>query len=377
MLGVSRDRRELRNELRAACPAAPGVYGMIDHAGRLIYVGVSCKLKHRLLTYFQGAVKFERPTHRDDDARKELRIARRAVRLVWEVAGHELLAQLREQELIRRFKPELNVRGRRGRRHAYVVLSADDAPRFRVAAQLPKSSRHHWGPFPHNGRLLRAVELLNRQFKLPDCPSQTVVRFAGDGALFPIVDRPLCLRGEVDRCLAPCVGATTRTDYFAQLARARAFLDGRDDAPLVELDRGIAAAVERRNFEQAARLHEIRGDLETLRDRLLPQPHDEPRSFVYPIARGRRTTWLLVHASSVVAARSEPTSAAAARRWLNRLGALDQHAVEPSDQRDAGQSRIVHAWFRQYPAELDRVQSFDAAREFCRKYSCFPREAVG
>ena len=293
---ISESRRELRRQLRHSCPSAPGVYGMIDHAGRLIYVGVSCKLKHRLLTYFQGADKFQRPASRDDAPRKELRVARRAVRLVWEVAGHELLALLREQELIRRFLPDLNVRGRRHRRLAYIVLSADEAPRFRVAAQLPKSSRQHWGPFSHNGRLLRAVELLNRHFKLPDCPGKTVVRFAGDGTLFPIVDRPMCLRGEVDRCLAPCIGATSRHDYFAQLARARAFLDGRDDSPLVELDRGIAAAAARRNFEQAARLHEIRTDLEALRDRLLPRPHEQPRRLHLPdrarsphdVALGRR-----------------------------------------------------------------------------------------
>src|SRR5690606_20930388 len=101
--------------------------------------------------------------------RKEQRIAARARQLVWEPAGHELLALLREQELIRRYGPEMNVRGRRRRRLVYVFLSVADAPRFSVAANLPKACRHHWGPVVRTGGLLRAVEFLNRHFRLPDC----------------------------------------------------------------------------------------------------------------------------------------------------------------------------------------------------------------
>jgi excinuclease ABC subunit C len=365
-LDLARDRRELRRQLRTHCPTLAGVYGMVDRADRLIYVGVSRHLRQRLVTYFQGADAFEGGAKRDDRPRKELRIGRRAVRLVWEVAGHELLALLREQELIRRFKPDLNVRGRRRRRLAYIVLTADDAPRFRVTGKLPKSSRHHWGPFPHNGRLIRSVELLNRQFKLPDCPGETAMHFAGDGSLFPIVDRPLCLRGEVDRCLAPCSGATTRQEYFAQLARARAFLDGEDDGPLVELERALAEAVAERQFERAARLHEIQSDLELLRERLLPRPHEEPRSFVYPVARGRRTAWLLVVRGAILAVSNEPRAANSAARWLERLGKLP--AVDsPLEERDAAETRIVQAWFRGRPDELTRVVDFDQARAICRK----------
>jgi excinuclease ABC subunit C len=367
-LDVARDRRELRRRLRAACPTEPGVYGMIDSAGRLIYVGVSRHLQQRLVTYFQGAESFERPPHRADQPRKELRISRRAVRLVWEVAGHELLALLREHELIRRFKPDLNVRGRRRRRLAYIVISTDAAPRFRVAGELPKSCRHRWGPFPHNGRLLRSVELLNRHFKLPDCPSHTPMHFAGDGALFPIVHGPLCLRGEVDRCLAPCIGAGTHRDYFAQLARARAFLDGVDNTPLAELNQAISAAVAHRQFERAARLNEFRTDLESLRERLVPRPLEEPRSFVYPVQLGRRLAWLLICHGAVLAVGREPHSSNTARRWLAQLENLNPAAAS-IDDRDAGEPRIVYAWFRQHPAELERVLSFECAREVCRRLS--------
>ena len=43
-----------RKLVRENCPLAPGVYGMIDGDGRLIYVGKSKALRERLASYFAG-----------------------------------------------------------------------------------------------------------------------------------------------------------------------------------------------------------------------------------------------------------------------------------------------------------------------------------
>ena len=44
---------QLRQELRKACPRRPGVYGMLDARGGLIYVGKAKSLRARLLSYFR------------------------------------------------------------------------------------------------------------------------------------------------------------------------------------------------------------------------------------------------------------------------------------------------------------------------------------
>jgi excinuclease ABC subunit C len=44
----------LRAEVRKQCPRRPGVYGMIDPRGRLIYVGKAKCLRARLLGYFRA-----------------------------------------------------------------------------------------------------------------------------------------------------------------------------------------------------------------------------------------------------------------------------------------------------------------------------------
>ncbi|MCA9183071.1 MAG: hypothetical protein KDA51_16530, partial [Planctomycetales bacterium] len=43
---------ELRADVRRYVPRVPGVYGMLDVLGRLIYVGKSKCLRNRLLSYF-------------------------------------------------------------------------------------------------------------------------------------------------------------------------------------------------------------------------------------------------------------------------------------------------------------------------------------
>ena len=72
-LDVTMEQRAVRRRLRALCPASPGVYGMLDREGQLIYVGMSAKLCDRLLTYFTAG----------DDGAKERRIAKHARQVIW------------------------------------------------------------------------------------------------------------------------------------------------------------------------------------------------------------------------------------------------------------------------------------------------------
>ena len=50
-LAMPSGKAAARKLLRAECPREPGVYGMIDAEGKLVYVGKSKCLRKRLLTY--------------------------------------------------------------------------------------------------------------------------------------------------------------------------------------------------------------------------------------------------------------------------------------------------------------------------------------
>ena len=234
-LTVTDDLADVRRNMRSECPRRPGVYGMLDRRGQLIYVGMSTMLPKRLVTYFQSGA----------DERKEYRIASHTDRLVWEVIGHGLAAQVRELELIRRHRPRFNVKGlRSGRAIGHIFISRDEAPRVRVAKQVPRGVRYSWGPLALNWQIREAIEAVNRHFKLRDCRADTAMHFAEQQNLFALELRAGCVRGETGSCLGPCAGQCTRTQYSAQLRAARAFLEGRDLSPLARLEEELKDAVD-------------------------------------------------------------------------------------------------------------------------------------
>jgi excinuclease ABC subunit C len=145
------DRRDSRKQIRRAAPQAPGVYGMVDRDGELIYVGQSKSLRNRLLSYFAASA----PS-------KAQRILGHTRRIIWETAPNELAALLRELELIRRWRPRFNVRGQPNRRRpAYLILGRGPAPYAYLAAAASKGDTAVFAPAPASRDCRRAVHALN------------------------------------------------------------------------------------------------------------------------------------------------------------------------------------------------------------------------
>jgi excinuclease ABC subunit C len=280
-----------------------------------------------------------------------------------------LAAQLRELELIRRHQPRFNVKGReRERPLGYIYLSSEEAPRCRVGRRVPKTVRYSWGPLRINWRIREAVELVNRLFKLCDCPPAVPMHFADQAHLFSLDLRVQCLRGEIGTCLGPCAGNCTFSQYSAQLRAARAFLDGRDSATLRRLEQQLDNASHLQQYERASRLRDVLDRVQFLWDQLsILRTPPLPAQCIYPIQLGDRPVWYLIASSEVVAATAAPTSDAAA---LDSLRQLDQvFARERAERADVDRpaAQIVTSWFRLHPHEAARVLSPDEARRCCRR----------
>src|SRR5262245_1511572 len=130
-------RRELRKLVRKHCPRLPGVYGMLDLRGRLIYVGKAKVLRHRLLSYFVKGNRHE----------KAGQILRHTQKIVWEPGPCEFAALMRELELIRRWKPRFNVLGMPDReRQVYVCLGRRPAPYLYLSREPSGQDVASFGP---------------------------------------------------------------------------------------------------------------------------------------------------------------------------------------------------------------------------------------
>jgi len=358
-MDLSGEPKNLRQRIRDNCPSEPGVYGMVDRYGHLIYVGMSAQLQDRLLTYFTKG-----PPHA-----KEQRVAERAHRLVWELGGHEFTVRLRELELIRRWRPRFNVRGRPERKKiGYVYVTTGDAPRFRAGRLPPKSGRLVWGPVRLSRRLRVAVDRLNYVFKLRDCPQDTPIRYAEQRTLFQ-EDRPAeCMRGPLDTCLAPCAGGCTRQEYTQQIEAVRALLDGSDASIVYSLEAEMADASSRRDFEKAAALRDAWTELTFLHEHLQLM-RDVRRNywFVYPVpCHTGATLWMLVAGGSIVKVIREPNSEESAYQCLQSLEATYDGGERESWDEDFDQMQLVSSWFRQYPDEMQSVLQPEQAKQHCR-----------
>jgi excinuclease ABC subunit C len=352
----------LRRAVRERCSRRPGVYGMLDESGELIYVGKAKSLRARLLSYF-------RSRSRDPKAG---RLLRRTRAIVWENATSEFAALLRELELIQRWRPAWNVQGRpRNHWRTYVCLGRRPAPYLFLTRRPPADTLACYGPVSAGRRTRDAVRWLNDSFRLRDCPQPQEMIFADQAELFPTARAAGCLRLEIGTCLGPCVGVCTRAQYGQAVRGVRAFLDGRDAGLLQSLEQEMAANSSALAFERAAPLRDKLDALKNLdaaldrlrvaRDRL---------SFVYPLSGCQRENlWYLIQRGHVVHVLAAPTDHASRRQAARLLKDIyGKPTVRLGETRTGELDTVllVAAWFRRFPRETERTLRPEEALAMCR-----------
>ncbi len=348
---------QLRARLREECPRSPGVYGMVDRHGELIYIGKAKSLRARLLSYF-------RPRSRDPKAG---RILRETCQILWEYAPSEFAALLRELELIRRWQPAFNVQGQPRRfRRTYVCLGRRPAPHVFLARRPPRTAETIWGPVYANRWSREAVRRLNDWFGLRDCPQPQEMIFAEEAELFPIVRAAGCIRHEIKTCLGPCAGFCSSAAYEERAQQARAFLDGRFHAPLEQIEREMSQAAAAQAFERAAALRDKLTALQWLNAHLERVRQARARNhFVYPVpGRTGQDVWYLIRRGWVAGAVPPPGDEASRAQAAAALRAVYEKSADwsgPAWGEEMDGVLLVAAWFRKHPEERQRTLDPEAA----------------
>ena len=291
----------LRKGVRDNAPQTPGVYGMIDTRGRLVYVGKAKNLRARLLSYF-------RENSRNPKAGK---IIHHTHVLVWEQTGDEFAALLCELELIQTLRPRFNVLGVPGfRRYHYLCVGKSPAPHVYVTNSPTGKELGIYGPLMRRANSEDAARRLNDWFKLRDCPQTVALGFSDQPELFPGDRSAKCLRFELNTCSGPCLAACSRKDYSVGVRGAKAFLDGRDRTILARLKGLMADASESLQFEKAQAMRDRLAALEWIDARLSLLRHARDKnSFVYPLAgHDGLVRWYLIHCGQVRAVCFAPTT---------------------------------------------------------------------
>ena len=221
-------------------PLAPGVYLMMDKAGKVIYVGKAKKLKNRVSQYFQGGSGHNAKT-----------------RAMVEQVDHfdtifvssEFEALILENSLIKRHMPRYNILLKDDKGYPFVRLDPAEAyPRFTLCSRAADDGAKYFGPFGGRYETRQAIDAVCAALHLPTCRR----RFPRDIGK----DRP-CLNYHIGRCDGFCrPDGPDQAEYSRRIDQAQRFFSGKFHQLSEELEQEMNEAAEQLAFEKAAALRD-------------------------------------------------------------------------------------------------------------------------
>jgi len=221
-------------EKLALLPDKPGVYLMKDDKGRIIYVGKAVNLKNRVRSYFQAS---------RNHTPKVRALVSHIADLEYIITNSEIEALILECNLIKKHRPKYNISLRDDKTYPYIKITVNEPfPRIYATRKVEKDGARYFGPYANAGAMHATIKLLRRLFPLRTCRSLDV-------------PRP-CLQYHIKRCLAPCAGLVSESEYNKMVAAVCLFLEGRSDKLIKDLRRRMTEAAEALDFERAAQLRD-------------------------------------------------------------------------------------------------------------------------
>ncbi len=213
-------------------PESPGVYLFKDEDGDLLYVGKAKNLAKRVRTYFQSGASL---------TRRNLLMARQIEDVDYIATENEIEALILESNLIKKHRPEFNIRLRDDKRYPYIKVTDEEYPRVEVVRERKPDEASYFGPYTTASSMRETLRMIRRTFPYRTCSDYKFQRR----------ERP-CLYHQIDRCLAPCTGEVSRERYASMIGDLETFLDGDGRAVARELKEKMERASEEWDFEEAA-----------------------------------------------------------------------------------------------------------------------------
>ncbi|MCQ2385223.1 MAG: excinuclease ABC subunit UvrC, partial [Clostridia bacterium] len=218
-----------------SCPGSPGVYLMKNKEGTVIYVGKSRKLCQRVSSYFTGV-----------HTGKTARMVSNVSDFDYIVCDSEIEALSLENTLIKKFAPRYNIKLKDAKSYPYILVTEEAYPKIRVTRER-KGAGKYFGPYSGTKEAYANVDTVNRIFRLPPC------KRALPEAIGP--ERP-CLYRQMRRCMAPCTGEVTESEYREAVKAACDVLSGNVRETAERMKAEMTALAEEERFESAARLRD-------------------------------------------------------------------------------------------------------------------------
>jgi len=214
-----------------AIPDLPGNYWFLDANENIIYIGKSKTLRKRLAQHLM-----------DNAAGKSKLILGTAVRLCYETTSTEVMALVKEAQLIKKFKPKHNIQLKNyGNKYFIRVSVRHQFPKLEIVNSFDLDGNDYFGLFISRSRSEEILEIAEKSFRLRTCTQKELEKGRA------------CFMATIDRCTAPCENQDRET-YREELEKFYDFMAGRNSDLISELIRRMTAYSADLKFEQAAEI---------------------------------------------------------------------------------------------------------------------------
>ncbi len=234
-------------------PHKPGVYRMKDKDGEIIYIGKAKDLYKRVNSYFKNT--------QDKDI-KTIKMVEHIADIEYSIASSELEALVLETNLIKSHRPKYNILMKDDKNFAYIKITTnEDYPRILVVRKVEKDGAKYFGPKTSASKIYATLNTLRRIFPYRNCnlniqdlgpakpddiSKKRIVKVTNATIKYP------CLDFHIKRCLAPCIGKTTKEEYQKVIQKIIDFLEGKHIEIIDELKEEMMQAAKEHKFEKAA-----------------------------------------------------------------------------------------------------------------------------
>ena len=207
---------------------------MKDSRSEILYIGKAKILRNRVRSYFQNS----RILH----PRTEIFLSK-VCDIKFLTTKTEAEALILESNFIKKHQPRYNVLLKDDKHYPYLRLTTQEKfPRLEVVRRVRKDKATYFGPYTMVKEVRETIRLIYKIFPL----RQSKDKLNGEH-----VRRP-CLNYQMGRCLAPCAGKVSSTEYKAVVEDVKLFLKGKNASLLKKLKVGMESSAKEMRYEEAA-----------------------------------------------------------------------------------------------------------------------------
>lgn len=245
-------------------PEYPGVYFFLDEEESLLYIGKATSLRDRVKSYFLQDLLVTR------GPKIKLMLPKIAF-VAFRKTDSVLEALLLESELIKAHQPPHNTDAKDDKSYNQVVITKEAFPRVLIVrsrditqGKFTLPVKYAFGPFPEGGALREALKIVRRLFPYRDkCVPYDELSEKQQAKARG------CFSAQLGMCPGVCMGKISKEEYAKTIRNIRLLFEGKKKAIVRHLEKEMALAAGRLEFERAQEIKKTLFGLQHIQDMAL------------------------------------------------------------------------------------------------------------